>query len=517
MSFMQPRHGGTQVECGGHSGGQQCGGKSVVDPDEVDLPKGWTNYLKDPTFHAVLTINPLWLEARRKVLRHARPVWERPPEEEEGDMPTEDQLASLKAAVMSNARDGGYGIQEEDITSIRGLENVKLPLQLPDEKKGAKELVVRRVRLPGRGTGSQWTYTLTGKERMKLTADYSCKVKKLMEPVLVKADPLPPKMVFTKEQRQKRDSEYEEEAKRLQEETKRREAREEQEKQERAEKKARQERLEKAEKERKAKEARTLEEKDRTLEPPSKRARTWRRVESASKPGSFYYVDINTGESVPNTPLDYVALPPAWEKIASTSKPGQFYYYNRETGENRTERPVGVEILNDKVQSSSKPPATQKEEAVAWQRIESKSKPGQFYYFNPKTGLNEEKPPSIDLPWQLCESKTNKGHYYYFHQETGECTEHPPPGAKSAQEVKAKVAATSAPSNRPASADAEKIPQGWEKKPSSTQKGKYYYMSRLNDSSWTLPVWEIAKSSSGKDYYRHTQTGETTWEKPKSF
>lgn len=52
-------------------------------------------------------------------------------------------------------------------------ENARLPLCLP------QDCPVWRVRLPGRGTGSQWRYTLRGKERLKVAHDFTVKLKSL--------------------------------------------------------------------------------------------------------------------------------------------------------------------------------------------------------------------------------------------------------------------------------------------------------------------------------------------------
>ena len=52
-------------------------------------------------------------------------------------------------------------------------ENARMPLCLPPDSP------VSRVRLPGRGLGSQWRYTLKGKERVKVAANYSVKLKTL--------------------------------------------------------------------------------------------------------------------------------------------------------------------------------------------------------------------------------------------------------------------------------------------------------------------------------------------------
>ena len=63
-------------------------------------------------------------------------------------------------------------------------------------------------------------------------------------------------------------------------------------------------------------------------------------------------------------------------------------------GESRTERPQGVTILETLPKRSQVTATTtaaraipvKKEEGIPWERIESTSKPGHYYYFNPITG-----------------------------------------------------------------------------------------------------------------------------------
>jgi len=71
--------------------------------------------------------------------------------------------------------------------------------------------------------------------------------------------------------------------------------------------------------------------------PPAMRRNTvahsgWRRIESRSSPGVYYYFNDNTKESS-------VEPPSPWEKIESRSSPGVFYYWNAESKKSSVEEP----------------------------------------------------------------------------------------------------------------------------------------------------------------------------------
>jgi len=55
--------------------------------------------------------------------------------------------------------------------------------------------------------------------------------------------------------------------------------------------------------------------------------------------------------------------------------------------------------------------------AHGWKRMESRSQPGIFYYFNNLTGANEAEPPA---PWELKTSRSNANIVYYWNTQTGE-------------------------------------------------------------------------------------------------
>merc|ERR1712187_415513 len=139
----------------GGGSGMQCFTNRVIDDEDRKPPIGWRDWLKDPTMHFMMQVNEKWLQQRRKILEYERPNWEKPPLEEDGTAATDDILLILEAALVVNAKSGGFGIAEEDLPSIRGLEDIKLPLGEPPEDSN-----VRRMRLPGKGTASQWTYAL---------------------------------------------------------------------------------------------------------------------------------------------------------------------------------------------------------------------------------------------------------------------------------------------------------------------------------------------------------------------
>eukprot|EP00933_Yihiella_yeosuensis_P045207 TRINITY_DN4053_c2_g2_i6.p1 TRINITY_DN4053_c2_g2~~TRINITY_DN4053_c2_g2_i6.p1 ORF type:complete len:955 (-),score=202.93 TRINITY_DN4053_c2_g2_i6:514-3378(-) len=483
---------------------EPCQGRRLSD-DSEEVVSGYRNFLAEPTIHALMLINPLWLQARRDILKNIRPTWEKPPKEEEGDFASKAQIQSLEAALVLDAKAGGYGIMEEDLKEVPGLQDAKQPLRLPPD------CTVRRMRLPSFGISSQWTYALTGKERLKHTEDFSVRTKKLGKPPVVNTSTLPKKMLVSKEEKVKREREQERQA---------------------AEEKEREELEEREKKFKQQKEhqewvRKTLADSD---EPPAKRRKKqWKRLESSSNPGTFYYMDAESGDTQPNTPSDFEAPPPQWECIASKSVPGEYYYHNKETGESRAERPKGVPILNDRgapasVVSRAPAPtpvveerARVKDEGIPWKRMESKSKPGMFFYYNELNGANEIKPPQVKPPWQLLESKSKKGQYYYFNQVTGENSEHPPTCAVPYEEAKRQAAAAKSSSNSLTSGGtkADVLPKGWEKKMSSTHGKCYYQHIESGESRWVKPMWEKTMSSSvpGKYYYTHMLSGKTTWDK----
>jgi len=492
--------------CAGYQG-KTCPGKRYTKEEEVQLAKGYKDYLQEPTLHLLLLVNARWLEARRNAFKAPRASWEKVPEEDEGDLATEEQCESLHERLVDMARAGAYGLQEEDLRTVPGFKDVKLPVRLPKECQ-----TVRRTRLPGSGTCSSWTYTLSGKVRLEVAEEYSCRAHMLPGPVPVKTGKLHKKMVMTDDQILEVESAKLVEATKADEENRQ--------KQEEEAWKKEKWRREEAKMKEEAKQRRLEEQKAAALRRPKKRK--WQRLESNN--GGVYYLDPDTGETSNAKPPDYEEAAPVWQKCESSSNPGHYYYNNTETGESRTERPKGVpKILNDDIDK--------KQEPADWQRIESRNKPGRFFYFNSKTGASEEKPPHVKPPWELLPSRSHQGQFYYFHQETGETTEHPPNSAVPASEARAQarqatpvktpsvqtpsVASTPAETATQATGK-EIVPAGWVKKASSKYPGKFYYQNvdKPQVSRWTAPQWERVASSTvaGKFYFRNVVTGATTWD-----
>jgi hypothetical protein len=228
-----------------------------------------------------------------------------------------------------------------------------------------------------------------------------------------------------------------------------------------------------------------------------------------------------TGESVTEKPDDFKDTEPDWECIESKSAPGEYYYWNRVTGKTVIDRPRGVEIKN-----APKP--------IEWQRVESKSKPGVFYYFNPLNGNNEVFPPTVRAPWKLKESASKKGQFYYYNEESLKSTEVPPDTARPATDwpswsshfidadrARRGLPPLSSSNGGTKKANADGLPSGWRKEASSKYPGKFYYVQEgTGKVQWERPVaaavWEKKPSSShpGKFYYQNTVTGETKWTNP---
>eukprot|EP00930_Biecheleria_cincta_P019609 TRINITY_DN1491_c0_g1_i3.p1 TRINITY_DN1491_c0_g1~~TRINITY_DN1491_c0_g1_i3.p1 ORF type:complete len:937 (+),score=157.54 TRINITY_DN1491_c0_g1_i3:150-2960(+) len=453
-----------------------CPGRRTNSAD-TSLPEGWRNYLGDPTMHMLTLVNRLWLDTKRQIFSKRRPVWEKAPAEVEGDLANNAQIKALHARLVEDAMSGGYGLQQEELCQVSGLEIAKMPLRLPPD------CPVRRVRLPARGVGSQWTYTLSGKERQKVAGEFSFDVTPLTGPVEVDEEELPQKMVLSDEEmaQQKAEAEASHWDTTIQ-----------------------------FEEENKDKAKST----GAKLDPPNKKQKTkesWKKLESTTNPGHFYYINAETGESRADAPPGFEEADPVWKRLESSSKPGKYYYHNLETGESRIERPRGVKVLGE--DSVSK-----QAEERHWQRVPSKTKLGQFYYFNSKTGQNEVKPPTVQPPWLLLESKSVKGQWYYWNEDTAESSEHPPNSAVPAPRdpVSSTAHAVAAKTTSGAGgASKDRLPAGWEEKMSGSHYGKCYYINTATqETRWTRPVWEKVQSSTraGEHYYQNILTGEVSWD-----
>merc|ERR1712224_761947 len=146
-----------------------------------------------------------------------------------------------------------------------------------------------------------------------------------------------------------------------------------------------------------------------------------------------------------------------WRRIESTSKSGSFYWYNDETEETSIAKPLEVarqerKKAKEEIQAREEKEKEQKEkeDRIGWKRIESSSKPGSFFYFHPTTGINQTEPPAIDPPWFVEQSTKIKGLWFYQNIQTQEQVWDPPPGCKP-PDRKAKTAPVAKP-----------VPPGWQ-------------------------------------------------------
>lgn len=499
MAFNYPNgyndDAGAEAVCQGAAGITKCSGRRIVPEDHV-FPLGWKDWLQDPTIHMLMIVNKLWLEARTKILKEDRPSWEKTRSEPEGTKPTPDILLVLEAALTLDAKEGGQGIAEGDLHSIAGLRGIKLPLGDPPP-----ESAVRRVRLPGTGEGAQWNYTLRGSQLLKLTENFNVKSKKLKGPIEF------PKMTYADVPQRMRPS------------------REELVKQNKVKVEDELDKLVEARIEKQQREKLKLAEKDGKKR---QRAKEWVKVEAKTAPGTFYYFDTATGATQTDEPEDFkeAVVQYAWERRESSKSPGNFYYYNVKTGDTQMDRPKGVRIKNDDLKAAqwekadgATPPKLENK----WERKESKSSKGHFYYFNTSTGANEMQPPVVDLPWKLLESSSKRGQWYYFNDETGAHAMDPPPGARPAPTAVAPAAKKArVESAAPPASINVALPEGWAKKTSDKYQGKVYYIhERTGKSSWTWPPplkdhWEKKTSAThaNKFYYVNTVSGETSWTVP---
>mmetsp|Transcript_26753 Transcript_26753/g.86643 ORF Transcript_26753/g.86643 Transcript_26753/m.86643 type:complete len:146 (+) Transcript_26753:1147-1584(+) len=67
----------------------------------------------------------------------------------------------------------------------------------------------------------------------------------------------------------------------------------------------------------------------------------WKRLESKSHPGKFYYLHETTGRTViaPTVKDTDRTMPAGWERRESKSRPGTFYFVNLKTGETSAKPP----------------------------------------------------------------------------------------------------------------------------------------------------------------------------------
>merc|ERR1719506_1825037 len=117
----------------------------------------------------------------------------------------------------------------------------------------------------------------------------------------------------------------------------------------------------------------------------------WQRHESTTHPGSFYYLNEETGEK--HWEEGSASARDGWVRYESTTYPGFFYYLHEESGSKHWADPVGRPALGG-----------------TWRKLESTTYPGQFYFYNDESGESQWDEPSGFLPpppGQSAAKKTN--------------------------------------------------------------------------------------------------------------
>merc|ERR1711871_91271 len=78
----------------------------------------------------------------------------------------------------------------------------------------------------------------------------------------------------------------------------------------------------------------------------------WKRRESTSNPGKYYYLNTATNETEEKPPT----VKPPWVLCESKTKKGQFYYYHEESKESVVDPPVSAGPASEVQQNISQPP-----------------------------------------------------------------------------------------------------------------------------------------------------------------
>eukprot|EP00929_Paragymnodinium_shiwhaense_P119664 TRINITY_DN9154_c0_g1_i2.p1 TRINITY_DN9154_c0_g1~~TRINITY_DN9154_c0_g1_i2.p1 ORF type:complete len:370 (+),score=52.11 TRINITY_DN9154_c0_g1_i2:288-1397(+) len=68
-------------------------------------------------------------------------------------------------------------------------------------------------------------------------------------------------------------------------------------------------------------------------------------------------------------------------------------------------------------QPATPPRITETTQGGGWRRVESRSNPGNYYYWHPETGATREEPP---LPWEKLASRSQPDVSYYWNPDTGQ-------------------------------------------------------------------------------------------------
>ncbi|CAE8716682.1 unnamed protein product, partial [Polarella glacialis] len=121
-----------------------------------------------------------------------------------------------------------------------------------------------------------------------------------------------------------------------------------------------------------------------------------------------------------------VETPPPAAPSAPEERPDQQAAAKRPRLEEKAPEPPVPPQIAGRVPST--PPAVEQQPQVApqpaWQRMESRSKPGIFYYWNQLTGVAEAEPPP---PWEKKQSRSNASVFYYWNTVTSQSSVEKPP------------------------------------------------------------------------------------------
>jgi len=102
----------------------------------------------------------------------------------------------------------------------------------------------------------------------------------------------------------------------------------------------------------------------------------------------------------------------AWEDVTPRAKPRAKHRAKpRASQQGPTEEEVQVQI--DRVNIASREVV---QTGNPWKRVQSKSEPGSYFYFNEETYESSMEPPE---PWQKRQSRNQRGVWYYWNSETG--------------------------------------------------------------------------------------------------
>merc|ERR1712194_233465 len=155
----------------------------------------------------------------------------------------------------------------------------------------------------------------------------------------------------------------------------------------------------------------------------------WKRMESKSMPGSFYYLNPATNTCEVNPPT----VKPPWLLFESKTKQGQYYYFHEDTKETIVDPPVSAvtavapppaapvkpaqQTVNPLVSRQALFPEAEGELPPGWRKASSSSNPGKLYYVQDSTGTTVWDRPSV---WEKKNSSSHPGKFYFVNAITGE-------------------------------------------------------------------------------------------------